>query len=90
MASIQDHAYLKVCAELASCLTVSIASARRQVELAADREGKRDAQSMKAIAQKLLAKARTLPSAGEAGSVSIQFDQLLEALAEEENFMTED
>ena len=39
MAAIQDPTLVKLCAQLASRLSISLASARRQVEQAAAREG---------------------------------------------------
>ena len=42
MAAIQDAEYVKLCAQLASALSISLASARRQVDQAAAKEGKRD------------------------------------------------
>ncbi len=89
MPPIEDHSYLKVCAELASCLSISIASARRRVDLAAAQNRVKDLPGRKAIAEKLLAQARTQIGEGELAT-SAQFDQLLEALAEDENFMVED
>ncbi len=89
MAALEDHDYLKVCAQLASCLSISIAAARRKVELLANREGTRDLAARKKIAKGLLKQAKALQSKGE-GTSSAQLDQLLEALAEEENFMVED
>ncbi len=87
MAAIEDHGYVKLCAELANCLSISIASARRRVELAAAREGIRDLNSRKKIARSLLDKARLQLEKGEGNA---QLDHLLAALAEEENFMIED
>ena len=89
MAPIEDHLYMKRCAELASCLSISIASARRQIELAAVRDGVRDLNKKKDIADRLIHEARAIQSSGEKGASS-QLDQLLTALAEEENFMVED
>ncbi len=88
MATMEDHSYLKICAELASCLSISIAAARRKVSLAAIESGVKDPQGRKAIAERLLAEAKSL-NQGDQTSAE-QFDQLLEALAEEENFMLED
>ena len=45
MPLIEDHHYLKLCAQLASYLSISIAAARRKVELAAAKEGKKDLNS---------------------------------------------
>tara|TARA_Y100001968_G_scaffold254399_1_gene240290 strand:- start:14 stop:283 length:270 start_codon:yes stop_codon:yes gene_type:complete len=89
MPLIEDHDYLKICAQLASSLSISISAARRKVEVSAAKEGKKDLQSRKAIAQKILEK--TLIEDKEQNvSASASFDQLLKALKEEENFMLED
>jgi len=61
MAAIQDHAFVKLCAELASCLSISLASARRQVDLAASREGVKDLEARITIAKRLLEEARSRP-----------------------------
>ena len=89
MAPLEDHDYIKHCADLASCLSISIASARRQVELAAVRDGVKDLQTKKKIAQRLLDEIRSRPTLGK-GTPSAQLDELLKALAEDENFMVED
>ncbi len=89
MAPLEDHAYLKICAELASCLSISLASARRQVELAAARDGVKDLNSRKLIAQRLLTESIKKNSDQDV-SASAQLDGLLKALAEDENFMVED
>ncbi len=89
MPTIEDHSFLKICAELANCLSISLASARRKVDLAASRAGSKDLASRKIIAEKLLTKARLQCQEGNQSS-SAQLDILLQALEEEENFMTED
>ena len=89
MPLIEDHHYLKTCAQLASSLSISIAAARRKVEVAAANEGKKDLQSRKEIAQKILN--QTIEDGKKQNdSASASFDQLLKALKEEENFMLED
>ena len=89
MPLIEDHHYLKICAQLASTLSISISAARRKVEVAAAKEGKKDLQSRKEIAQKILE--QTLDDDKQQSvSTSSSFDQLLKALKEEENFMLED
>jgi len=89
MAPLEDRSYMKLCAQLASCLSISIESARRQVEVAAARDGSNDLNSRKLIAESLLNKARIRNSSAESSSAA-QLDVLLQALAEEENFMVED
>ena len=88
MPLIEDHHYLKICAQIASSLSISIASARRKVEIASAKQGKKDLQSRKEIAQEILNK--TIEDHNKNDSVSESFDQLLKALKEEENFMLED
>jgi len=89
MPLIEDHHYLKICAQLASSLSISIAAARRKVEVAAAKEGTKDLQSRKAIAQKILDQI-IQEDTKQSKSASASFDQLLKALKEEENFMLED
>ena len=89
MPLIEDHHYLKICAQLASSLSISIAAARRKVEVAAAKEGKKDLKSRKEIAKKILD--HTIDNhKNQSQSTSASFDQLLKALKEEENFMLED
>ena len=89
MAGIQDHDYLRVCAELARCLGVSQSAARRRVEMAAAKEGLRDLEARKRIAEQLLSDTRAEQSSAD-GSTSAGLDALLAARPEDENFMLED
>ena len=89
MASIQDHAYLKICAEIANFLSISLASARRKVELLAAQQGVRGSEARKEIAERLLLEVRAT-SEKEGDTAAENLDNLLEALAEDENFMVED
>tara|TARA_Y100001968_G_C19311102_1_gene694224 strand:+ start:728 stop:1000 length:273 start_codon:yes stop_codon:yes gene_type:complete len=90
MPAIEDHDYLKLCAKLASFLSISISSARRKVEMQAARDGVRELAGRKEIAENLLNKLRLQVGNSSEGINSAQFDELLAALAEEENFMIED
>ena len=87
MAGIQDHDYLRLCAELARSLGISQSSARRLVEMAAAREGLRDMEARKRIAAELLEQNST-DQAGEDAAANL--DNLLAASPEDENFMLED
>ena len=89
MPPIEDQAYMKLCAELASCQTISLSSARRQVEIAAAKKGVKDLNNRKLIAEALIKRIGSLKNSDNV-SISKQFDQLLEAMASEENFMLED
>jgi len=77
MAAPQDKDYVTACGRLASALSISIASARRKVDLVAAREGVRDAAGRLLIAR--------------VGQESRQLlDVLLEAVKEEENYLGDD
>ena len=89
MPLIEDHHYLKICAQLASSLSISIAAARRKVEVAAAKEGKKDLLSRKQIAHRILDQAIE-EDKKQSDSASASFDKLLKALKEDENFMLED
>ncbi len=89
MARIDDHDYLKIIAKLASCLSISIAAAKKKIDLVCASQGVRDLSSRKEIANKILLEAEK-NSLKEGDSITNQLDNLLEALAEEENFLVED
>tara|TARA_Y100001968_G_scaffold208870_1_gene191967 strand:- start:165 stop:338 length:174 start_codon:yes stop_codon:yes gene_type:complete len=56
MPLIEDHDYLKICAQLASSLSISISAARRKVEVEAAREGTKDLLSRKILLKRFLIK----------------------------------
>ena len=87
MAAIQDRDYLRLCAELASLLSISQASARRRVDQQAARDGARDVATRKAVAQSLLETAKAEQGQSSAGR---NLDILLEAEPKDEHFMLED
>tara|TARA_B100000700_G_C14319866_1_gene523145 strand:+ start:267 stop:539 length:273 start_codon:yes stop_codon:yes gene_type:complete len=90
MPKIEDHSYLKVCAELASCLSISLSSARRKIEIELAKEGKKTLNERKAMADKLLKEALLDSEKNKTNNASSQLDKLLEALGKDENFMIED
>ena len=89
MARIDDHEYLKLCAQLASCLSISIAASRKKIDLECAMKQVKDISARKEIARMLLDEAQK-NSLKDGESINNQLDNLLEALAEEENFMVED
>lgn len=85
MAAPQDKDFVTACGKLASALSISIASARRKVDLVAAKEGVRDNEGRLLIAQRLLVEAQGV------GEESRQLlDVLLEAVKEEENYLGDD
>ena len=89
MPAIQDHDYLRLCAELATYLGISQSSARRRVELAASKQGAKDLTSRKEVAATLLTDAQNERSKGEHDQGQV-LDRLLEAEPLDEKFMLED
>ena len=87
MAAIQDRDYLRLCAELASLLSISQASARRRVDQKAAQDGARDLERRKAVAANLLEAAKAEQARGSASS---NLDTLLKAEPKDEHFMLED
>lgn len=85
MAAPQDKDYVTACARLASALSISIAAARRKVDLVAAREGARDPEARTLIAQRLL-----VESQGVSEESRQLLDVLLEAVKEEENYIGDD
>lgn len=85
MSAIPDRHYNAACGRLASCLGISIASARRRVDIRAAREGLTETAARIALADRMLE---------EAQASGLDHLALLEAqlgaLSSEENFMTED
>ena len=85
MAAPQDKDFVTACGKLASALSISIASARRKVDLVAAKEGVRDNEGRLLIAQRLLLEAQGV------GQESRQLlDVLLEAVKEEEMYLGDD
>ena len=85
MASIQDPVYVKLCAPLASKLSISLASARRQVEQAAAKEGKRDVETRRLLVQSML----DALNQGD-GDHAATLDELLKDSEGDSNFILED
>jgi hypothetical protein len=85
MAAPQDKDYVMACGRLASLLSITIAAARRRVDLVAAQEGIRDAAGKSLIAQRLL-----LESQGVGAESRQLLDVLLEAVKEEANYIGDD
>lgn len=89
MPAIQEHDYLRLCAELATQLGISQSSARRKVELAASRTGAKDLTSRKQVAASLLSEAQDERKKANHDQGQV-LDHLLEAEPLDEKFMLED
>jgi hypothetical protein len=85
MASPSPQVYSAACGRLASVLGISLASARRRVDIQAARNDIRDTSGKVALAQKLLDEAESSDQDNHTKLTS-----LLEAVGSDEHFMVED
>ena len=85
MPAIPDRDYNAACGRLAGWLGVSIAAARRRVDIRASQEGLSDTPARIALAERMLAEAQ-----GSGVDYLALLGAQLGALSSEENFMTED
>jgi hypothetical protein len=85
MAGIQDREYTVACGRLASALGVSLASARRRVDVKAATAGIRDGAGKLALAEELVAAATS-----SSASTHELLSSLLEAVGNDDHFMLED
>ncbi len=85
MAGIPDRNYNAACGRLASRLGISIAAARRKVDIRAAQQGSRDPAARLALAEAMLAEVN---ASGDDNAERLT--AMLQALSAEENFMTED
>ncbi|KEF41951.1 MAG: hypothetical protein ER33_08805 [Cyanobium sp. CACIAM 14] len=85
MPAIPDRSFNAACGRLATELGISLASARRRVEILAAQQGLRDTETKVALAEKLLEETRA--SGLDRGEL---LDSQLRSAAEDDLFMLED
>jgi hypothetical protein len=85
MAGISDRAYSVTCGRLATALGVSLASARRRVEIRASQAGIRDGAGKLALAEELLAEAQD-----RSGDLQSRLTEQLGTVGRDDRFMVED
>ena len=85
MPSIPDRSFNAACGHLATQLGISLAAARRRVEILAAKEGMRDTAAKLALAERLLEDTRA--SGLDRGQL---FDGQLRSVGEDDLFMIED
>ena len=85
MAGISDRAYSAACGKLATQLGISLAAARRKVDIQAAQQGLRETAAKVELAEQLLTDAK---SSGT--NHHDLLTSLLEAVGNDENFMVED
>ena len=88
MYPVNDRQYLKICAEIAKFMSISLSSAKKKVEIQIAKEGSKTIQEKIQVAQNLLEICKKIE--GDKLSSSRLLDKLMETLDDEDNFLTED
>ena len=87
MYPINDRQYLKICAEIAKLMSISLSSAKKKVEIQIAKEGSKTTQEKIQVAQYVL---KICKNDGDQLSSSRILDKLMETINDEDNFLTED
>ena len=88
MYPINDRQYLKICAEIAKLMSISLSSAKKKVEIQIAKKGSKTLEEKRKVAQDLLKKCEK--DEENKYSSSKILDKLMETLDNEDNFLTED
>ena len=88
MYPINDHEYLKICANIAKLLSISLSSAKKKVEIQIAKKGSKTIDEKRKIAKDLLSICEK-DNLNKINSSKI-LDQLMATLDGEDNFLTED
>ena len=88
MYPINDRQYLKLCAEIAKLMSISLSSAKKKVEIQIAKKGFKTIEEKRQVAQDLLQ--ICAEDEGKKLSSSKVLDKLMETVDDEDNFMTED
>ena len=88
MYPINNKEYLKICAEIAKIMSISLSSAKKKVEIQFAKKGSKTIQEKIQVARCLLKICQK--DKGNKLSSSRILDKLMETLDDEDNFLTED
>ena len=88
MYPINDRQYLKLCAEIAKLMSISLSSAKKKVEIQIAKKGFKTIEEKRQVAQDLLQ--ICAEDEGKKLSSSKVLDKLMATVDNEDNFMTED
>ena len=88
MYPINDRQYLKICAEIAKLMSISLSSAKKKVEIQIAKEGSKSIPEKIKVAENILEICKK--NEGDKLSSSRILDRLMETLGDEDNFLTED
>ena len=88
MYPINDREYLKIWAKIACEMSISLSSAKKKVEIQISRQSLKTIEEKRRIAADILDLCKKDNSNG-CGSVQL-FDELMESLNDDDNFLVED
>ena len=88
MYPISDRQYLLICSEIAKLMSISLSSAKKKVEIQIAKKGSKTIEEKRQVAQSLLRKCENDDK--KKFSSSKILDKLMEAVENEDNFLTED
>ncbi len=88
MYPINDREYLKICAKIAYEMSISLSSAKKKVEIQISRQSLKTIEEKRKIASDVLELCKKENAQG-GGSVQL-FDELMESLNNDDNFLVED
>ena len=88
MYPINDRQYLRICADIAKLMSISLSSAKKKVEIEIAKKGYKTIEEKRQAAQDLLEICEK--DEGNKQSSSKILDRLMETLDNEDNFLTED
>ncbi len=88
MYPINDREYLKICAKIACEMSISLSAAKKKVEIQISQQSSKTIEEKRKIASDLLELCKKENSNG-GGSVQL-FDELMESLNDDDNFLVED
>ena len=88
MYPINDREYLKICAKIACEMSISLSSAKKKVEIQISQQSSKTIEEKRKIASDVLELCIKENSNG-GGSVQL-FDELMESLNNDDNFLVED
>ena len=88
MYPINDREYLKICAKIACEMSISLSSAKKKVEIQISQKSLKTIEEKRKIASDVLELCKKENSQG-GGAVQL-FDELMESLNNDDNFLVED
>ena len=88
MYSINDREFLKICADIASVMSISIASAKKKVEIQITNKACKTIDEKRKVAKEVYETCKK-DNANDVNSIKL-FDNLMKSLDGNDNFLVED